>query len=380
MSVIVFMIMMVGPVFASEYVVQKDDCLWKLASKALGTDDPKIIIKSINFVIDTNVEKYPHLNIDHENDGIRGDVIYPGDRYDISSLKLTESVSFVGSDGLVAANEKVSDLETKLNAANTKIAKLESENEKLSEQISAMKSNEQELQKYYDDEIHNNGELRDQISALEDENRELSEKVSTLELGMKINMRTYLDQKERINQLQKEVDSVNAKFSEVEGSYNKIKELEGERNLSLFLIIAVIIFFSLILYFGFEPKTKKGVKTEDFKKERQGFEERDKEKSPPKENSKNIFKVLSKILKKDIKENDKVPIGALAKALIELKMFIKEDENKLIIEIKEICEKMSYLTGAEPGDSSENEIKFTTNRYNLIMPALLEKEKTETEE
>ncbi|MBU1135382.1 MAG: hypothetical protein KKG13_02595, partial [Nanoarchaeota archaeon] len=233
MSVIVFMIMMVGPVFASEYVVQKDDCLWKLASKALGTDDPKIIIKSINFVIDTNVEKYPHLNIDHENDGIRGDVIYPGDRYDISSLKLTESVSFVGSDGLVAANEKVSDLETKLNAANTKIAKLESENEKLSEQISAMKSNEQELQKYYDDEIHNNGELRDQISALEDENRELSEKVSTLELGMKIDMRTYLDQKERINQLQKEVDSVNAKFSEVEGSYNKIKELEGERNLSL---------------------------------------------------------------------------------------------------------------------------------------------------
>ncbi|MFH1770396.1 MAG: hypothetical protein ABH828_02455 [archaeon] len=256
-----------------------------------------------------------------------------------------------------------------------------------------METENQELQSCYDEEIHKNGELRDQISTLEDENHKLSDKISALKLGTKADMNILFDKNEQIAQLQKELSSVNAKFSEVEDSYNKIKELERERNNSVIILVIAVITFALLLITKFEPKNKKGVKTEEFKKELQetrmqlevekqkvsklenDLKKRDKKKSPPKENGKNIFKVLSRILEKDIKENDKVPIGALAKALIELKMFMKGDENKLIIEIVEICEKISYLTGTEPGNSDEKEIKFTTNMYNRLVPELLDKMK-----
>ena len=94
-SIIVFMIMMAGPVFASEYVVQEGDCLWRIVSKNLGTDDPRTIIDSINSIVDANVDadpiKYSHLLTDWENDGIRGDLIHPGDIFDLPSTEPIET-------------------------------------------------------------------------------------------------------------------------------------------------------------------------------------------------------------------------------------------------------------------------------------------------
>jgi len=140
---------MAGPVFASEYVVQKGDSLWKLASKALGTDDPKTIINGIKSVVDANSKKYHHLLTDVENDGIQGDIIRhnPADILDLSSIELVVVSPLPEETATITEEAEVTivlkEMEAKLAATNKRANEAE-------EQLQVSKDDAKELQNELD--------------------------------------------------------------------------------------------------------------------------------------------------------------------------------------------------------------------------------------